>query len=204
MNWSAFFESCHMMASSRYHGIVTSMPGLVPSAGITMDERIRNLMRERGHPELLMTVDDPDLEPKLLAALEILATQGERIADGIARTVVKNLRVMARMGVFFEEEVQRRYPEFPTRHRRMELGGLSSAHERFFTSAVSPTISWFRSSSELMPFVGDIFVAIETGSTRRSCRKSATAKLTGVTGAELLELDQQSAYVSGIETSPKG
>ena len=111
----SILRSCHMMASSRYHGIVTSMPALVPSAGITMDERIRNLMRERGHLELLMTVDDPDLEPKLLAALEILATQGERIADGIARTVVKNLKLMARMGVYFEEEVQRRYPEFPTR-----------------------------------------------------------------------------------------
>jgi polysaccharide pyruvyl transferase WcaK-like protein len=111
----SILRSCHMMASSRYHGIVTSMPGLVPSAGITMDERIRNLMRERGHQELLMNVDDPDLEQRLLAALEILATDGERIADGIARTVVKNLKVMARMGVFFEEEVQRRYPEFPTR-----------------------------------------------------------------------------------------
>src|SRR6204780_2333264 len=111
----SILRSCHMMASSRYHGIVTSMPALVPSAGITMDERIRNLMRERGHQELLMNVDDPDLEPKLLAALEKLATDGERIADGIGRTVVKNLRVMARMGVFFEEEVQRRYPEFPTR-----------------------------------------------------------------------------------------
>jgi polysaccharide pyruvyl transferase WcaK-like protein len=111
----SILRACHMMASSRYHGIVTSMPALVPSAGITMDERIRNLMRERGHPELLMNVDDPDLEQKLLAALEILATQGERIADGIARTVVKNLKVMARMGVFFEEEVQRRYPAFPTR-----------------------------------------------------------------------------------------
>jgi polysaccharide pyruvyl transferase WcaK-like protein len=105
----------HMMVSSRFHGIVTSMPALVPSAGITMDERIRNLMRERDHLDLLMTVDDPDLEPKLLTALETLATQGERIAAGIARTVVKNLKVMARMGVYFEEEVQRRYPEFPTR-----------------------------------------------------------------------------------------
>jgi polysaccharide pyruvyl transferase WcaK-like protein len=111
----SILRACHIMASSRYHGIVTSMPALVPSAGITMDERIRNLMRERGHQELLMTVDDPDLEAKLLAALNDLATQGERIADGIARTVVKNLKVMARMGVFFEEEVQRRYPEFPTR-----------------------------------------------------------------------------------------
>jgi polysaccharide pyruvyl transferase WcaK-like protein len=111
----SILRSCHIMASSRYHGIVTSMPALVPSAGITMDERIRNLMRERGHQELLMTVEDPDLEQKLLVALEILATQGERIADGIARTVVKNLKVMARMGVLFEEEVQRRYPQFPTR-----------------------------------------------------------------------------------------
>jgi polysaccharide pyruvyl transferase WcaK-like protein len=111
----SILRACHMMASSRYHGIVTSMPALVPSAGITMDERIRNLMRERGHQELLMNVDDPDLEQKLLAALETLATQGERIADGIARTVVKNLKLMARMGVLFEEEVQRRYPEFPTR-----------------------------------------------------------------------------------------
>jgi polysaccharide pyruvyl transferase WcaK-like protein len=111
----SILRACHMMASSRYHGIVTSMPALVPSAGITMDERIRNLMNERGHQDLLMKVDDPDLEQRLLAALETLATQGERISDGIARTVVKNLKVMARMGVFFEEEVQRRYPEFPTR-----------------------------------------------------------------------------------------
>jgi polysaccharide pyruvyl transferase WcaK-like protein len=111
----SILRCCHMMASSRYHGIVTSMPGLVPSAGITMDERIRNLMRERGHQDLLMNVDDADLEPKLLAALEKLATDGERIGDGIARTVVRNLKVMARMGVTFEEEVQRRYPDFPTR-----------------------------------------------------------------------------------------
>jgi polysaccharide pyruvyl transferase WcaK-like protein len=108
-------RACHMMASSRYHGIVTSMPGLVPSAGITMDERIRNLMHERGHADLLMNVDDADLEPKLLAALEKLATDGERIAEAIGRTVVRNLKIMARMGVYFEEEVQRRYPEFPTR-----------------------------------------------------------------------------------------
>ena len=80
-----------------------------------MDERIRNLMNERGHPHLLMNVDDAELEARLLAALETLATDGERIADGIARIVVRNLQLMARMGVHFEEEVQRRYPEFPTR-----------------------------------------------------------------------------------------
>ncbi|PYX95764.1 MAG: hypothetical protein DMG71_08145 [Acidobacteria bacterium] len=111
----SILRSCTMMASSRYHGIVTSMPGLVASAGITMDERIRNLMAERGHEDLVMNVDDGDLEGRLLVALEKLYKQGDLIADGIGRTVVKNLRVMARMGVYFEEEVQRRYPEFPTR-----------------------------------------------------------------------------------------
>jgi len=111
----SILRACHMMVSSRYHGIVTSMPSLVPSAGITMDERIRNLMNERGHQDLLMNVDDPDLETRLLAALERLSRDGEAIADGIARTVVKNLKLMAQMGVHFEEEVQRRYPEFETR-----------------------------------------------------------------------------------------
>jgi len=111
----SILRSCHMMVSSRYHGIVTSMPALVPSAGITMDERIRNLMRERGHEDLLMNVDDADLEGRLFMALDKLATEGEQIADGIARTVVRNLKLMARMGVYLEEEVQRRYPEFPTR-----------------------------------------------------------------------------------------
>lgn len=111
----SILRACHMMASSRYHGIVTSMPALVPSAGITMDERIRNLMQERNHRDLLMDVDDPDLELKLLAALEKLATEQEPISDGIGRTVVRNLKMMARMGIYFEEEVQRRYPDFPTR-----------------------------------------------------------------------------------------
>ena len=111
----SILRACRMMVSSRYHGIVTSMPALVASAGITMDERIRNLMNERGHQELLMNVDDLDLEARTLAAVEILDRDGERIADGIARTVVRNLKLMARMGVYFEEEVQRRYPEFPTR-----------------------------------------------------------------------------------------
>ena len=47
------------------------MPGLVSHRwGSPMDERIRNLMRGRGHQDLLMTVDDPELEGKLLAALE--------------------------------------------------------------------------------------------------------------------------------------
>jgi len=111
----SILRSSHMMASSRYHGIVTSMPGLVPSAGITMDERIRNLMRERGDHDLLMNVDDPDLESRLLLALQKMAQEGEAIASNIGHTVTRNLKMMAQMGIRFEQEVQRCYPDFLTR-----------------------------------------------------------------------------------------
>ncbi len=105
----------HLMISSRYHGIVTTMPALLPSVGVTMDERIRNLMRDRGQDDLLLNVDDPDLEGKLSAALNVLVKDGDSIREGIGRTVARNLKLMARMGVYLEEHVQRRYPEFPIR-----------------------------------------------------------------------------------------
>ncbi|MFQ5778050.1 MAG: polysaccharide pyruvyl transferase family protein [Terriglobia bacterium] len=103
----------HLMVSSRYHGIVTAMPALVPSAGITMDERIRNLLHERGHQHLLLQVDDPDLENKLFEVLRQLCRERDSLRQAIGHTVVKNLELMARMGVHFERHVQERYPEFP-------------------------------------------------------------------------------------------
>jgi hypothetical protein len=80
-----------------------------------MDERIRNLMRERGHSHLFLTVDDPDLEAKLLEVMETLVAEADAVRDGIGRTVVRNLKVMARMGTYLEDAVRRTYPEFPLR-----------------------------------------------------------------------------------------
>lgn len=111
----SILRACTFMVSSRYHGIVTSMPSLVASAGVTMDERIRNLMRERGHEHLFLTVDDPELEPKLLQIMETLVAEREAVREGIGQTVVRNLKVMARMGVLLEDAVRRQYPEFPLR-----------------------------------------------------------------------------------------
>lgn len=104
-----------LMVSSRYHGIVCSMPAQVASAGVTMDERIRNLMHERGHAHLLLDVDDPDLEEKLLGVLQTLQKEQEAIREDIGRSVVRQLKLMARMGVHFEEYLHRCYPEFPVR-----------------------------------------------------------------------------------------
>jgi polysaccharide pyruvyl transferase WcaK-like protein len=112
----SILSACHLMVSSRFHGIVTCMPAMVASAGVTIDERIRNLMHERGHQDLLLTVDEPELEEKLVVILRRLLNDHEVIREGIGKTVAKNLKVMARMGVFFEEAVQNRYPEFPFRN----------------------------------------------------------------------------------------
>jgi polysaccharide pyruvyl transferase WcaK-like protein len=103
------------MLSSRFHAIVTSMPAGVPSAGVTMDERIRNLMRDRGHHHLLMQVDDADLADKIVAALAALDAGREEIQEAMGRAVTRNLQTIARMGVYFEERVARQYPEFPVR-----------------------------------------------------------------------------------------
>ena len=64
----AVLRRCSMIVSSRYHALVCSMPGLVPSIGVTMDERIRNLMADRGQPELALEVDDPELRREALRA----------------------------------------------------------------------------------------------------------------------------------------
>ncbi len=106
---------CSAMVSSRYHAVVTSMPGLVPSGGITMDERIRNLMNDRGHPELFLEVDEENLGDKVHAMLERLYKDGEQISEDIARVIPKQFELMGQMGIDFMDEVQRVYPEFPRR-----------------------------------------------------------------------------------------
>ncbi len=111
----SILRQCDRMLSSRFHAIVTSMPAGVPSAGVTMDERIRNLMRDRGHGHLLMRVDEQDLGDKIFVALRSLDVGADEIRDSMARTVVRNLQLMARMGVYFEAQVARQYPEFPVR-----------------------------------------------------------------------------------------
>src|SRR6202042_3943776 len=91
----SILRACHRMLSSRFHAIVTSMPAGVPSAGVTMDERIRNLMHQRGHEHLFMEVDEPDLADRIVAALGALDSDAEEIREAMGRTVALNLQLMA-------------------------------------------------------------------------------------------------------------
>lgn len=109
----AVLRRSSMMLSSRYHAIVTSMPGLVPSAGITLDERIRNLMHQRNQRELFAEVDAPDLRERVVELLRVLHGESDRIRSGIRRTVVEQLQGMGRMGMDFESHVKSHFPDFP-------------------------------------------------------------------------------------------
>jgi polysaccharide pyruvyl transferase WcaK-like protein len=108
----SILRCANLLVSSRYHGIVTSMPALVPSAGITIDGRIRNLMCQRGQQHLLVEADDEELEAKLLEVLESLGKDSESIADGIGLTVVKNVKMLASMGASLARCVHEHHPDF--------------------------------------------------------------------------------------------
>jgi polysaccharide pyruvyl transferase WcaK-like protein len=127
-------RNCKLMVASRFHAIVTSMPGLVVSGGITMDERIRNVMASRGHEDLYFECDDPDLEERTLLLLRKLSSEGERIRDDIARTIPGQLKLMGQMGIDFADEVSRVYPDFP----RRDLPRTWQAHLPSLPAALLP------------------------------------------------------------------
>ncbi len=94
---------------------------------------------------------------------------------------------MARMGVYFEEQVARRYPEFPVRSGRAGLGGISSAAQ---PAALNELLRGAkREYWSSMTFLEHIFARLErdadiAGARRGSRRRSSSP----VTGGELLAL----------------
>jgi polysaccharide pyruvyl transferase WcaK-like protein len=104
-----------LLLSSRYHAVVCSMGGLVPSAGITMDERIPNLMADRGTPELALRVEDPDLSTHVHEVLCTLESDRDAIREGIGRCVTRNLFRMGQMGQTLVDHLRAKHPELPLR-----------------------------------------------------------------------------------------
>jgi hypothetical protein len=83
--------------------------------GVTMDERIHNLLCDRGHSDLLLRVDDVGLGERLLTAMRSAHRGAEQVRAEILGYVPGELRKMGQMGIDLEEEVLRVYPDFPRR-----------------------------------------------------------------------------------------
>ncbi|MBX3440737.1 MAG: polysaccharide pyruvyl transferase family protein [Planctomycetaceae bacterium] len=101
-----------LMVSSRYHAVVTSMPGGVVSAGLSMDERLNNLMHDRGHEHLLLHVEQADLQERLSVVLESMHRNQDQIRDEISEAVVRHLGLMSQMGRSLLHHIGDRYPHF--------------------------------------------------------------------------------------------
>jgi hypothetical protein len=65
----------------------------------------------------LLTVDEDNLQEKTAKILETLFMDGERISHEIGRVIPRQLKLMGEMGMTFEDEVKRIYPEFPFKQR---------------------------------------------------------------------------------------
>jgi polysaccharide pyruvyl transferase WcaK-like protein len=108
----SILRNASLVISSRYHAIVSTMPSLIPSAGITMDERIKNIMEEREDLDLCLRVDEPDLSEKAYEILKKADTDRDVITEHIGTTVIRQLKRMGEMGMYLTDEICRVYPRF--------------------------------------------------------------------------------------------
>jgi polysaccharide pyruvyl transferase WcaK-like protein len=106
----------NLLVTSRFHAMVTSMPAGVPSVGVTIDERITNLLHDRRHPELLLRVDEEGLAERLIQVMRHAYRERERLRAEIQAFVPGQIRMMGEMGMEFERELLRVYPSFPRRN----------------------------------------------------------------------------------------
>ncbi len=130
----AIVREARLLVSSRYHAIVTSMPAATPSIGVTMDERITNLMADRGQPGLALRCDDNNLDVRLHEQMSAVWTKPDEHRDAILRTVSVNLLRMAEMGRAFLQHVKERHPDLPTRAQ------TDAADPRAFLPPLSPSL----------------------------------------------------------------
>lgn len=100
------------LCSSRYHAIVCTMPYQIPSMGISMDERINNLMSARQHQSLCLSVNDPALNENLCVTLPYLFANAEKISHEISRVIPTELERMGKMGILFKEKLMQKFPGF--------------------------------------------------------------------------------------------
>lgn len=103
------------LVSSRYHAIVTAMPAGVPAVGVTMDERITNLLGDAGLGDLCLQAGDPTLQGRIEAGLDRILAERESLGTRIEAEVVRQLHRMGVMGRTFIDALQRRHPELPVR-----------------------------------------------------------------------------------------
>ncbi|TVQ97069.1 MAG: hypothetical protein EA398_15105 [Deltaproteobacteria bacterium] len=107
----AVLRCADLLLTSRFHAMVCAMPAGVPGVGITMDERIANLMVERGHEDFLLRVDDPELGGRLADTVERAVGDLDRLSRECLAGCLPHLKRMGEMGLAFRETVLAHHPD---------------------------------------------------------------------------------------------
>ena len=103
---AAALRSLSLLVTSRYHAQVLSTSALVPTVAVTMDERLTNLSEELGlDKSLLLSVDDEDLAPRLLVALDRAWDEADAIRAQIAEGAQTALARLDGMGTWLRDQV---------------------------------------------------------------------------------------------------
>jgi len=113
---AAFLRTLTVLITTRYHGMLLSMPGCVPFIGLSRDERIRGVMKEIGlFNDYYVDYLDPNLEEKLKErAKKLMDSEQERkrLSNVIRENIPYYFAQMALLGVDIRRIVKRYYPSF--------------------------------------------------------------------------------------------
>ena len=108
----ALLRRSDLVISSRYHAILTAIPGLTPAIGVFHDERISNLLGELGRPDLGVPVGASDLGDQVTAAIAAAEADPDGLRQAQGRLVAEQVRRIGVSGRQAAVEVGRVYPGF--------------------------------------------------------------------------------------------
>jgi polysaccharide pyruvyl transferase WcaK-like protein len=104
-------RASQFLVSSRFHALVGAMPAAVPSVGIAMDERVRNLFSEGGLQNRMIPADDLNLGARVVEIIE--RTDREDFARAANRIVAAGIKGIGTMGMEFMSELKKKLPSYP-------------------------------------------------------------------------------------------
>ena len=100
-------RSLSLLVTSRYHAQVLASAAFVPAVAVSMDERLDNLASElRTGSDLLLHVDDPDLAPRLLLALDYAHENREMLSGMLSEAVESAVTMLRAMESWFVDYVR--------------------------------------------------------------------------------------------------
>ena len=101
---TAVLRALSLLVTSRYHAQVLASGALVPAIAVSMDERLEHLSAELGcDPRLLFGVEEADLAPKLLLALDYAHAHATAIRSDLAMALASEQSRLQDMGAWLVE-----------------------------------------------------------------------------------------------------